>query len=186
MSRVIENPRELILKKAEVLLFNEGYSSVNIRRVAKDCGIAVGTIYNYFPGKKELVIEMMVNFWINFFLKINTEINSDKDFYLKLKYIMDELSCILKRFKDVWLKNELYSTPDYIASGMQEHNTHIGKLISMIEEMLKSELEARNREIDNGFTTHSMAKFIVINFISMIQMPFMDYDFFEKILKKLI
>lgn len=186
MSRVIENPRELILKKAEILLFNEGYSKVSIRRVAKDCEIAVGTIYNYFPGKKELIIELMVNFWIDFFSKIEIEIKSNNDFYFKLKYIMDELSYILKRFKEVWLRNELYSTPDYVKSGMQKHYLHIEKLILIIEEMLKSELNIRNRKIDSGFTTHSIAEFIVMNFISMIQMPCMDYYFFEKILKKLI
>jgi AcrR family transcriptional regulator len=70
LPRIIEDPRELILSEAKKILENEGYSQISIRRVAKECGIAVGTIYNYFPTKKGLIIEMMTDFWEEYFCDI--------------------------------------------------------------------------------------------------------------------
>jgi AcrR family transcriptional regulator len=186
LSRIIDNPRKLILEKAERLLVTEGYSRVSIRRVAKNCNIAVGTIYNYFPSKKALIIEMMVNFWTDFFSKTEAVVHADKDFYSKLKIIMDELSYILRRFKEVWLKDELYSTPNYIKSGTQQHNRYISRFIAIIEELIKSDLLDQNKEGDYDYDTEELAKFIVMNLISIIQMPYMSYEFFENVLKKLI
>ena len=186
MSRVIENPRELILNKAYEILYNEGYSSISIRRVAKECDIAVGTIYNYFPNKKELVVEMMANFWEEYFYNIKIILSSNEEFYTKIKNIYNDLSKFINRFREVWLKNEIYSSPDYIESGLKKQDIYIDKLILLIEELLKKEVDSSDIENIKRLDTDKMAGFIVANFISMVQMPYFDYEFFEKILKELI
>ena len=52
IGKLIENPKDMIFQSAKSIAKNKGIDKVNIRLVAKDCGIAVGTIYNYFPQKK--------------------------------------------------------------------------------------------------------------------------------------
>jgi len=185
LSRVIDNPKELILDQAKKLLHDEGYSKISIRRIAKECDIAVGTIYNYFPTKKELIVEMMTEFWKEYFYDIHIIINSDEDIYVKLKKIYDILEEFIKRFKTVWLNTEIYSTPDYIESGLKRENIYINKLIKVIEELLKKEMYNNINSKVEKQDAYEMASFIIMNFISMIQMPYMEYEVFEKILKKL-
>lgn len=185
MARVIENPRELILEKAQKILHNEGYSSVSIRRVAKECDIAVGTIYNYFPGKKELIVEMMSNFWEGYFDNIEVMLRKNKDFYVKLRNIFDLLSQIIKRFRAVWLDSEIYSSPDYIESGLKRQDIYVEKLITIVEEMLINDIYDTDSE-ERKFDSHELASFIVMNFMSMLQMDNFEYDFFEKVIKELI
>lgn len=184
MPRLIENPRELILSEAKKILYNEGYSSISIRRVAKECDIAVGTIYNYFPTKKDLIIEMMTSFWKDYFLDIEIVIDSQENFYAKLKSIFKNLAQFIKKFKDIWLKDELYSSHDYIESGLKRKNIYIDKLITVIEELLRKHMYSYGDK--ENFDTKKMASFIVMNFITMAQMPYFDYEFFESILKKSI
>lgn len=185
MSRVIDNPKELILDQAKKLLHDEGYSKISIRRIAKECDIAVGTIYNYFPTKKELIVEMMTEFWKEYFYDIHVIINCDEDIYVKFKKIYYILGEFIKRFKTVWLNTEIYSTPDYIESGLKRENIYINKLIKVIEELLKKEMYNNiNSEVEKH-DAFEMASFIIMNFISMIQMPYMEYEVFEKMLKKL-
>lgn len=186
MARVIENPRELILSEAKKILYDEGYSSVSIRRVAKECNIAVGTIYNYFPTKKELIVEMMANYWEEFFLSIESIVSSKENFYVKLKNIFDNLAEFLKRFRKVWLSNEIYSSPDYIESGLERQNIYINKLIIIIEDLLKKEMCPHEDKNAKKLDAHKLAGFIIVNFVSIIQMPYLDYAFFESLLKKLI
>lgn len=183
LSRIIENPKELILDQAKKILDNEGYSKISIRRVAKECDIAVGTIYNYFPSKKELIVEMMTNFWKEYYYNIENILKTDENFYIKLKNIFDNLNEFIKRFRQIWLNDELYASPDYIESGIKRQNIYIDKLITIIEELLKKEmLNQSNKKFD----CNKMARFIIMNFISMLQMPYCDYTFFESILKELI
>ena len=40
-----------------------GLASLSIRAIAADCGVAVGSIYNYFPDKASLVTEVIRLFW---------------------------------------------------------------------------------------------------------------------------
>lgn len=186
LSRIIENPRELILNEARKILNNEGYKSISIRRVAKECDIAVGTIYNYFPTKKDLIVEMMTSFWNDCIYCVNNIVNSNEDFYTKLENIYNNLSDFIKRFKEIWLNEDLYSSPDYIESGLERQNIYINKLISIIEDLLKEKATLTEYRDIKKIDTQKIASFIVMNFISMIQMPYLEYAFFESLLKKII
>lgn len=63
MPKIIEGVRENILETAKKMLFTEGYQSISIRSVAKSCGIATGTFYNYFENKEVLIASIMVQDW---------------------------------------------------------------------------------------------------------------------------
>ena len=55
--------REHILKTAYSLFKEDDPASLSIRRVASACGVSVGSIYNYFPTKADLVAETIGMFW---------------------------------------------------------------------------------------------------------------------------
>ncbi len=47
--------REAILAASQKLVMEKGLQAVNMRTVASVCGVAVGSVYNYFPSKAELL-----------------------------------------------------------------------------------------------------------------------------------
>lgn len=55
--------REQLLAAAKDLAYGQGLSQVNIRAVAAKCGVAVGSIYNYFPTKADLIAAVIEDFW---------------------------------------------------------------------------------------------------------------------------
>lgn len=55
--------REEILGISRELIRKQGWTAVNIRSVAAACGVSVGSIYNYFDSKKELVGETVESIW---------------------------------------------------------------------------------------------------------------------------
>lgn len=55
--------RKQILHAAKELASLHGVTQISIRGVAKACGVSVGSIYNYFPTKSELVIAVIEEFW---------------------------------------------------------------------------------------------------------------------------
>lgn len=64
---VVVTSREEILKNSLKLIQQQGWSSVSIRAVAAACGVSVGSIYNYFDSKAELVSATVESVWCEIF-----------------------------------------------------------------------------------------------------------------------
>ena len=63
MPKIIENPEENILSAARRLVAEQGYAAVTMRAIAKECGIAVGTFYNYYPSKDAMLAVCLLHDW---------------------------------------------------------------------------------------------------------------------------
>lgn len=56
-----------ILKASRQLIQEEGWNVVNIRKVACKCNVSVGSIYNYYSSKQELVMATVESIWMEIF-----------------------------------------------------------------------------------------------------------------------
>ena len=63
MPKIIENVENRILRAARERLLGGDLSSFSARGIAEDCGIAVGTIYNYYRDKESLLGAVMAQDW---------------------------------------------------------------------------------------------------------------------------
>lgn len=54
-----ERTREEIIAAAHSLFLSNGFHGTSMRRIADQAGIAVGGIYNHFPGKEEIFIAVL-------------------------------------------------------------------------------------------------------------------------------
>jgi AcrR family transcriptional regulator len=93
MPKIIENLDEEIAKTALELFKNNPYQSVSMRKIASEVGIAVGTLYNYYPNKWELYIEVFEESWRKTYeiLKNNCR-RLDRDYLLNyLEVIYQEM-----------------------------------------------------------------------------------------------
>lgn len=59
MPKIIENLESRLLEEARKQLFQMGYGALTIRKVAKACGVGIGTMYNYFSSKDEMITTIM-------------------------------------------------------------------------------------------------------------------------------
>lgn len=59
--------REAILESSRRLIREQGWQAVSIRSVATACGVSVGSIYNYFDNKSELIAATVESVWCEIF-----------------------------------------------------------------------------------------------------------------------
>ena len=64
MPKIIENVREQLLAVARKQTRERGYAGMTIRSVASECGLAVGTVYNYFKSKDMLIASFILVDWL--------------------------------------------------------------------------------------------------------------------------
>jgi AcrR family transcriptional regulator len=186
LSKILDNPRQAIFNAACDIFYNQGHTALNMRDVAKQSGIALGTIYNYFPSRQALVLDMMSAYWDDFMDRSGLIIHSTDDFYAKLRTLFAELGGFIGKFHEVWLRPELYSTPEIVQSGQVRHAGYIERFMKGVEALLVQEAEKPDAAVKLRYGPGETSKFIVMNFITMIQMPAFRYDTFEIMLKDLL
>jgi AcrR family transcriptional regulator len=56
---ILSNTRQQLLEAAAVEFANKGYDGANVNHISKAAGFAKGTIYNYFPSKRALMLALI-------------------------------------------------------------------------------------------------------------------------------
>lgn len=62
MARTIVS-QEKILNAGKEIILEKGLQGLNIRGIAAKCSVSIGSIYNYFPTKSDLVISIIESVW---------------------------------------------------------------------------------------------------------------------------
>lgn len=110
MPKNLENIRDNILVTARKMLTDEGYSSFNIRKIANHCGIATGTIYNYYKSKQEIVLAIVVIEWQMMIRRMDTGIKMDIEQIDKFAIIYQELCQFMNEVHKIWFDISTEST----------------------------------------------------------------------------
>jgi AcrR family transcriptional regulator len=103
MPKILHNVRDGILLSGRDLLLESGYEKFSVRQVASHCGIGVGTLYNYFPSKQQLVTAILRSEWDIHMRRMALVSKSSLAAQAKLESIYDELCRFLQGVHSVWV-----------------------------------------------------------------------------------
>lgn len=102
MPKVIANPRENILAAARLMLTEDGYKAFSMREAARRSGMAVGTLYNYFPSKDSLIAGVMLEDWLCELGKMKEKCAAARDITEGLSALHDGIGTFSKKYRAVW------------------------------------------------------------------------------------
>lgn len=63
--KIIRNAKESLTEEAKRQVEELGYSRATVRSIAKACGVSLGTVYNYFPSKDDLIAAFVLEDWLS-------------------------------------------------------------------------------------------------------------------------
>lgn len=135
MPKIIKDCHDKILESAKEELQNEEKSGFSMRRVAKKAGVAVGTIYHYYPDKINLIASILLSSWMEQYQKAIDKVSFCSSLEGVLKLISDLIDGFKKENQNTFLihKNE----------GFSEYYTKLHtSFCKQIEELLKKGLQA--------------------------------------------
>jgi len=61
-AQLLESNRKALLEAAAFEFARQGYNRANINQISQAAGFAKGTIYNYFPSKRDLMLALLDDF----------------------------------------------------------------------------------------------------------------------------
>lgn len=96
MPKIIDNLAQRLTEEARRQVNEVGYSALNIRTVAKNCGVGVGTVYNYFPSKEALAASFLAEDWMQSLSRLHTAAQSGQ-----IDAVMEAIYCELREFMQI-------------------------------------------------------------------------------------
>jgi AcrR family transcriptional regulator len=186
MPKIIENPRQTIMDYAREILYTDGYEKLNMRAVAKRSGVSTGTIYNYFPTKHHLIIDMMMEYWEDFLKELDKTDSSTDDFFEKLWKIHLIYNSFVNTFRGVWVRMDSADLSDFPKEDMDKKRSFNERVVKRLSKIITRDLEGHPDIYHLPLSSYELSKFILQNFTIMSQAERLEYEAFETLLRKLV
>ncbi len=166
MNKTITSREDILLAGKEIIA-ESGMQGLNIRDVAKKCGISIGTVYNYFPSKDDLVIATIVSVWLeimhdsqcfvskdNFAENVQSLFNSVRKGCKKYPYFLSAHSMSIANLDKVKGREV-----------MNQYFIHINKGLL---ETLEHDKNIRKDAFSNFITKESFVDFVFSNIVTLV------------------
>ena len=136
MPKIIPDLKKNIISKGRTILFEEGYDALSMRRMANECGIAVGTIYNYMRNKDDLVAHICMEDWFEAVKSIKEELKEAEGFADAVGIIYRGVTSFRDCYIRCWREYSLSSGSKDIVSRI--HPNLREQVAGMIEQFMEN------------------------------------------------
>lgn len=143
MPKIIEGAQKRILAFAKETLMKSGYVKLTIRGVARECGMAVGTVYNYYASKEMLAASVMVDDWMRALAEMRAACGASTDIPQGLRAIHGAVVEFSRVYAPIWGEFPLSGKTAYSFS--DRHRLLRSQMCEIIGPLL-DRLDAENSE----------------------------------------
>lgn len=172
MNTVVTSKEE-ILKASRELIQQQGWSAVNIRSVAAACGVSVGSIYNYFDTKAELVGAAVESVWGEIFRRPEDgTVFQDTQACITWMYGRMEYGC--KQYPGFFNLHSLGFMQEDKADGKRRMQQTWKHILDGLCSVLKSDAKVRPNAFTEQFTAEKFADVLFSLMLSALLRQ--DYD----------
>ena len=141
MPKIIPELREKLLFAARKRLLEDEAHDFSTRQLAADCGVAAGTVYNYFPTKEALMAAVMLEDWQISLNRMEKAAERAESISKGLSELEALLRAFSKPYLPVW---HSYNHP----APLPEYHTVLIRQLSRILDLLLQRQEKRCTETE--------------------------------------
>ena len=176
--------KEEILKQARQIVSEEGIRKLNMRKAAEKSGIALGTLYNYFSDKDDLVISTIESIWHEIFHSLSIDGNLPFVEYCQAVYqLASEGIRAYPGFLEGHAAGIASSRKRKASLMMSETFVHMRKELL---EVLDSDSAVKQDLFIGQFTREGLVRFVLNNMISSLIRNEQNCSFLLLMLQKVL
>ena len=159
--------KEAIMQVCRRMAAEKGLSALNMRAVAKECHIALGTLYNYYSDKGELLIETVESIWQDIFHG-NQKWEPDSSFP---DYVNEIFECIQKgaeAYPNFFIEHSIRvarSRKGEAVSTMERYFAHMKQ--GMLE-VLEKDKAVDKEAFSQGFTRQDLIDLVLAQMLLLL------------------
>lgn len=172
MNKIVTSKEE-ILQTSRKLIQQHGWSAVSIRSVAAACDVSVGSIYNYFDSKTDLVGATIESVWQEIFHK-----PEDKTIFQNaessIKWIYERMAYGNQAYPGFFTLHSISYLHEDKSDGIQRMQQAWHHIIMGISEALKHDTNIRKDAFNDEFTADKFAEVLFSLVVSSLLQQYFD------------
>lgn len=180
MPKLLANAREEILAAASDQLLHKGYHGLAMRDVAAQCGMAAGTVYNYFPSKLDLVSHILLNDWNRSLAALDEALRTAPDCETVLASMYGILSMFCTQYRTVWADSR--QSPEAMAVMNARVSDRASLHGQLADRLVQSFLRLGRPDLADGY----LPVFLVRNLLQHAMEPGFDYSILSPVIRRLL
>ncbi|MEG2482758.1 MAG: TetR/AcrR family transcriptional regulator [Lachnospiraceae bacterium] len=184
MNKVITS-KEAILAISCKMAAKDGIQALNMRSVASACGVAVGSIYNYFPSKADLIASTIEMVWRDIFQMEEgyKDIYSFTDCVL---WIFDSVCESAAQFPDFFTMHAMGISTSDKETGRRTMDRYLEHIKQGMLIALQRDKEVRRDAFDEAFQMEAFVEFVFGNLWTLFIQKQQSCDILLEIIRRSI
>lgn len=159
--------RQDILDASVKIAVSDGIQSINMRSVAAVCGVAVGSVYYYFPSKADLVGATVEAIWKSIFHEAG-DCRHFTSFTDCTVWMFDRISRGLNEYPSFFAAHSLGFERGEKGRGRQIMNDYFQHMKSGLLEVLQKDRRIDDGVFDEHFTRKAFVDFVFSNLLTLL------------------
>ena len=169
----IVTSKEEILKNSRELIREKGWAAVSIRSVASACGVSVGSIYNYYDSKAELISATVESVWCEIFHRPQDEAVF-QDVQTCVKWMSERMAYGCEQYPGFFTLHSLGFMREDKADGKRQMQQVWNHILNGLCTVLQQDSKIRPDAFNERFTVEKFADVLFSLMLSALLRQ--DYD----------
>ncbi len=165
--------KEEILRISRELIQQQGWNSISIRSVAAACGVSIGSIYNYFNSKADLVGATVESVWCEIF-NHPEDVDVFQDIQTCISWIYERMEYGCKQYPGFFSLHSLGFMGEDKSDGKQRMQQTWQHILDGLCSVLKRDARIRADAFNQQFTVEKFADAVFSFILSALLRQ--DYD----------
>lgn len=172
MNTVVTSKEE-ILKASREMIQREGWPALSIRSVAAACGVSVGSIYNYFDSKAELIGAAVESVWFEIFHRPENDavFSGVQDCII---WMYERLACGCQQYPGFFTLHSISFMREDRSDGKRRMQQTWRHILSGLCSVMKNDAKIRPDAFTEQFTPEKFADVLLSLILSALLRQ--DYD----------
>ena len=158
---------EAIIEACQRIVKEKGLSAVNMRSVAAECNVAVGSIYNYFPSKSDLLCAAIESIWKDIFY-ISDSNPGFVCFADCLSWMYESMKEGGRKYPEFFSMHALSLASEDKVRGRRRMEEYFTQLKESLLEILKKDSRVREGAFNESLTPELFTDYILMIFFSSL------------------
>lgn len=186
MPKIIKNLDDKIFKAAMELFGNYGYYQADMKKIAKKVGIAVGTLYNYYPNKQSLFLAVFQKSWLGTLKSLDEVVEGNLDSRQKLLELIQVLNDEMRMRKGLGRELMVANSTEMGEDIWRRVHVSLCERFEKVIIMLENE---KRINLDDATKKRLVEMILMTNFCLQVQIAHEDKEnmaFMDWLLEKII
>ena len=159
--------KENIIAACQKIAKERGLEAISMRSVASECGMAVGSVYNYFSSKSELLCATIENIWKDIF-HMSASQCAFSDFVECLSWLFDSIQKGSQMYPEFFSRHAMVFASEDQKAGHQMMEKYFHHLEENLLNVLHRDPNIREDAFDEVLTPELFINYVLELFVSSV------------------